>query len=62
MSKPRIYGAASGFVPNSQRDRRCHPKAFLRNKALADTSGDRKYEKREGAQDKELSQRLKTEQ
>ncbi len=63
MGKPRIYGTASGYIPNSQQDRRNRPKAFQRNKSLADTAGDRFCDKREWMQEKEMERLLrKTEQ
>ena len=63
MGKPRIYGAVSGYIPNSQQDRRKRPKAFHRNKSLADAAGDRACEKRERMQEKEMERLLrKTEQ
>ena len=59
MGKPRIYGTASGYIPNSQQDRRNRPKAFHRNKSLADTAGDRACEKQERMQEKEMERLLR---
>lgn len=46
MSKARIYGKQSSYIPNNQADMRFRRKAFEKRKYMADTSADRAYDRK----------------